>query len=103
MKDARPAEQSTARRLADNPDFDGRTFKGIPGRDPGYDWVDDLGRKYDALGDGTKSQYMNLDQFKSSIDHHLLKGNDFTVIDMTGYSAEQIRCRQEIRRLAPRS
>ncbi|QRK11627.1 hypothetical protein JQX13_17070 [Archangium violaceum] len=90
MRHARPAEQRTAQRLADDPDFDGRTFKGIEGKDPGYDWVDDLGRKYDALGDGTKSQYMKLEQFTKSIDHHLLKGNDFTVVDMTGYTAEQI-------------
>jgi hypothetical protein len=27
---------------------------------------------------------------KASIDHHLLKGNTFTVIDMTGYTPEQI-------------
>ena len=49
-----------------------------------------LGRTFDAMGDGTKSKYFNLDQFKASIDHHLLKGNTFTVIDMTGYTADQI-------------
>jgi hypothetical protein len=90
MRHAKLAEQRTAQRLTDHPNFDGRTFKGVPGKDPGYDWVDDLGRKYDALGDGTKSQYMKLDQFTKSIDHHLLKGNDFTIIDMTGYTTDQI-------------
>ncbi|MSQ48572.1 MAG: hypothetical protein EXR78_09375 [Deltaproteobacteria bacterium] len=90
-KRARPAEQRTAKRLADDhPEFDGRTFEAPPPPDPGHDWVDDLGRKYDAMGDGTKSQYFRLDQFTKSIDSHLLKGNDFTVIDMTGYRADQI-------------
>jgi hypothetical protein len=90
-KYARPAEQRTAKRLADRyPEFDGRTFEAPPPPDPGYDWIDDLGRKYDALGDGTKSKYFNLDDFTESIDWHLLKGNEFTVIDMTGYTADQI-------------
>jgi hypothetical protein len=87
---ARPAEVKTAERLTTNPEFDGRTFDAPPPPDPGYDWTDDLGRTYDAMGDGTKSRYFNLQQFTSSIDSHLLKGNDFTLIDMTGYTPEQI-------------
>jgi len=87
---ARPAEVRTAERLTTNPEFDGRTFDAPPPPDPGYDWTDDLGRTYDAMGDGTKSRYFNLKQFTSSIDSHLLKGNDFTVIDMTGYTPEQV-------------
>jgi hypothetical protein len=67
------------------------------------EWVlTHLGRKYDALGDGTKSKYFNLDDFTESIDWHLLKGNDFTVIDMTGYTADQIGAvRQYVDALAP--
>ena len=42
------------------------------------------------MGDGNKSNYVKLDQFTKSIDSHLLKGNDFTAIDMTGYGPEQI-------------
>jgi hypothetical protein len=42
------------------------------------------------MGDGTKSQYFNAQQFTQSIDSHLLKGNDFTVVDMTGYTPEQV-------------
>jgi hypothetical protein len=88
---ARPAEVRTAERLAAQyPEFDGRTFDAPPPPDPGYDWVDDLGRTYDAMGDGTKSQFFKLQQFTNSIDSHLRKGNDFTVIDMTGYTPEQI-------------
>lgn len=91
MRHARPQEQRTAARLTDDPRFDGRTFHGEPPPDPGHDWRDDQGRTYDALGDGTKSQYFRLDQFTRSIDSHLLKSNDFTVIDMTGYTPDQIR------------
>jgi hypothetical protein len=90
MANARPAEQATAGRVAAKPEFKGRTFHAPPPPDPGYDWLDDLGRTFDAMGDGTKSKYFKLDQFKASIEHHLRKGNAFTVIDMTGYAADQI-------------
>jgi hypothetical protein len=73
------------------PDFDGRTFKAPPAGETAFDWMDDLGRKYDQMGDGTKSQFHKFDEFKEAIDGHLLKqGNDFTVIDMTGYTPAQI-------------
>jgi hypothetical protein len=88
---ARPAEFQTAQRLASQyPEFDGRTFTAAPKPDPGYDWTDDLGRTYDAVGDGTRAQYQDMDEMIDSINHHLYKTNDFTVIDMTGYSPEQI-------------
>jgi hypothetical protein len=90
MATARPAEQATAGRVAAKAEFKGRTFHAPPPPDPGFDWMDDLGRTFDAMGDGTKSKYFKLEQFKASIDHHLLKGNTFTVIDMTGYTADQI-------------
>jgi hypothetical protein len=90
MSNARASEQATAGRVAAKPEFAGRTFRSPPPPDPGFDWADDLGRTFDAMGDGTKSKYFKLEQFKASIDHHLLKGNTFTVIDMTGYSPDQI-------------
>lgn len=90
MRHARPAEQLTAARLSNDARFRGRTFHAPPPPDPGHDWVDDLGRTYDALGDGTKSRYFRLEQFTRSIDSHLLKSNDFTVVDMTDYTDEQI-------------
>lgn len=90
MAGARPAEQATAGRVAARAEFRGRTFQAPPPPDPGFDWIDDLGRTFDAMGDGTKSKYFKLEQFKASIDHHLTKGNTFTVIDMTGYTADQI-------------
>jgi hypothetical protein len=85
-----PAERATALRLADDPGFDGRVFSAPPLPDPGHDWVDDLGRTYDAMGDGTRAKHLRLPAFTRSIDHHLNKGNDFTVIDLTGYSREQV-------------
>ena len=85
----RRAERLTAQRLADNPAFDGRVFSAPAPPDPGYDWVDDLGRTYDAMGDGTRAEYFRLRQFTASIDHNLNKSNDFTVIDLTGYAREQ--------------
>lgn len=90
MANARPAEQRTAARVADDPQFDGRTFSAPPPPDPGHDWTDDQGRTYDALGDGSKAQYFQLAQFTRSIDSHLLKSNDYTVIDVTGYTPTQI-------------
>jgi hypothetical protein len=38
-----------------------------PEPDPGFDWIDDLGRTFDAMGDGTKSMYFKLEQFTESI------------------------------------
>jgi hypothetical protein len=87
---AKGPERVTAERVAARAEFKGRTFRAPPSPDPGFDWVDDLGRTFDAMGDGTKSKYFQLDRFKASIDHHLRKGNTFTVIDMTGYAADQI-------------
>ncbi|OZG31116.1 hypothetical protein BH683_000710 [Williamsia sp. 1138] len=48
----RPQEFETAIRLMNDPRFNGRTFEGVPPPDPGHDWVDDLGRTYDQMGDG---------------------------------------------------
>lgn len=88
MKGIRASEQATAKRLADRPEFSGRTFR--KPKNGEADWEDDLGRTYDALGDGTKSQYFRWEQFRKSLDHHLTKSYDFTVLDMTGYTPGQI-------------
>jgi hypothetical protein len=42
------------------------------------------------MGDGTKAKFLNLEDFKESIVHHLRKGNNFTVIDLTGFEPKQI-------------
>lgn len=54
----------------------------------GADYVDDLGRSYDALG-GFDPKFFNDKRFLLQIDKHLRKSNDFTVIDLTGFSQAQ--------------
>jgi hypothetical protein len=56
----------------------------------GAEYVDDLGRSYDALGMPAASKYWNERQFLASINSHLLKSNDFTVVDLTGFTSEQV-------------
>ncbi len=56
----------------------------------GAEYVDDLGRTYDALGKPIASNFWNETEFLASIDSHLLKSNNFTVIDLTGFTPAQI-------------
>jgi len=64
--------------------------------------VDDLGRTYDALGRPAASIFWNERQFLNSIDQHLLKSNDFTVIDLTGFAPSQIAAvRRHLATLSP--
>ena len=56
----------------------------------GAEYVDDLGRTYDAMGKPAASRFWNKAEFLKSINEHLLKSNDFTVIDLTGFTQEQI-------------
>lgn len=91
----RPQELASAQRLIEDPRFDGRIFQGVAPPDPGHDWIDDLGRTYDQMGDGTRAQYLNIGKFEDAILSHLRKSNDFTVIDLTGYSDEQISAIRE--------
>ena len=57
----------------------------------GADFVDAAGRTYDALGVPAASRHWNAKRFIDSINEHLLKSNDFTVIDLTGFTPEQIQ------------
>ena len=70
------------------PQFAGRTFSESP--HVGAEYVDDLGRSYDALGSPAASAHWNQGQFLRSIDSHLLKSNDFTVVDLTGFTSNQV-------------
>jgi len=45
---------------------------------------------YDAIGSPKASKFWNAQQFLDQINKHLLKSNDFTVTDLTGFTAEQI-------------
>src|SRR6266511_2743620 len=82
------AEQATAGRLMQHPDFAGRTFKESP--NVGAEYIDDLGRCYDAVGRPQASQFWDEQTFLDSIDVHLLKSNHYTVIDLTQFTPEQV-------------
>jgi hypothetical protein len=56
----------------------------------GAEYVDALGRTYDRLGTPAASRFWNATQFTNSIATHLLKSNDFTVVDLTGFTPAQI-------------
>lgn len=81
-----PDEVATGTRLAQlHPE---RTFS--ESQHVGAEFVDDLGRSYDALGTPAASKYWNESQFLRSIDTHLLKSNNATVIDLTGFGSSQV-------------
>jgi hypothetical protein len=83
---ASPSAGST--RLKNLPQLCGRDF--WTSEHEGADFIDDLGRSYDAVGDIKASENWNESKFLNSIRLHLLKSNDFTVIDLTGFTREQI-------------
>src|SRR5438270_7614250 len=84
----REAEQATADRLKQVPGLWERDF--WTSTDEAADYIDDAGRSFDALGVPKASEYWNEPQFLDSIRDHLLKSNDFTVIDLTGFTPEQL-------------
>ena len=79
------AEQATAGRLQAQT---GRTLK--ESEHVGSEYVDEFGKTYDQLGDPLASKFWNENEFLKSIDKHLLKSNDFTVVDLTGFTDAQI-------------
>ena len=85
-KRLRPDELATGRRLEH---LLGRRLR--ESGHEGADFVDDFGRTFDALGGGSlASQFFKPQEFFDSIRGHLLKSNDFTVIDLTGFTSSQI-------------
>ncbi len=83
-----PGEQATAARLLQSPDFTGGSLTETP--NASSDFTDANGKTYDALGTLSASANFNQDQFLASIDSHLLKSNDFTVIDLTGFTQDKV-------------
>ena len=85
----RPAEQASLTRLAQLPEFADRTFSAAP--TSRVDWIDDLGRTYDQLGNPVASQHWAYQEsnFLQQISDHVAKA-DFAVIDMTGFTQSQI-------------
>lgn len=57
----------------------------------GEEFVDAAGKTYDAMGQPSAYKFWNPAQFFSSITDHLNKVNDYTIIDLQGASADQIR------------
>ena len=82
-------ELATLRTLTSDPRLAGRVFQ--PSEHVGAEVVDDLGRSYDFLGTPQASNYWNPTQFFRSIRAHLLKSNDFTVVDLSGFSDDQVQ------------
>jgi hypothetical protein len=60
----------------------------------GAEVVDEVGRSYDFVGDPRAGRYWNLRQFEASLSDHLLKSNDYTVVDMSGFTEAQ---KEEVR------
>jgi hypothetical protein len=56
----------------------------------GAEFVSAAGRTYDALGTPAAYRFWNERAFLASIDRHLRKSNNFTVIDLTGANTAQI-------------
>ncbi|MCZ2078482.1 MAG: hypothetical protein LC130_26225, partial [Bryobacterales bacterium] len=56
----------------------------------GAEFVSAAGKTFDALGTPEAYKFWNQGQFLKSIDKHLLKSNDFTVIDLAGASKAQV-------------
>jgi len=86
----RIAEQYTAARLKQLPGFRARTFRQSPIKE--IDWVDEMGRTYDAIGGPPAAARLNPSNprvFLAAIDRHVNKA-DFTVMDYTGFTQEQV-------------
>lgn len=84
----RPAEVNTAELLVELPEMQGRVVRAHP--DDRYDFIDDLGRPYDAMGTPSAYQYWNENGFFTAILSHTRKSGSTTVIDLTGASSDQI-------------
>jgi hypothetical protein len=81
----REAELETGKRLSRK--------LGVPlkeGSHVGEEFVDPAGKTYDAFGVPAAAMYWNEKEFMNGLQHHLLKSVDFIVIDLTGFSPEQV-------------
>jgi RHS repeat-associated protein len=85
-----PNELATGQRLEA---LLGKTLRESPHR--GAEYIDDLGKTYDAFGHPNASKFWNPKEFFRSLDRHLLKSNDFTVIDLTGFDPAHIAAVQK--------
>ena len=84
------SEAATLTRMQD--EFPDRDFK-VSAEERDGEYFDNQGRTYDQVGDPAASARWNprsAQIFYRSIDRHLLKSMDFTVIDLTGFSDQSI-------------
>ncbi len=84
------SELATLRRVQEM--FPDREFSVSPEERDG-EYTDNEGRTYDQMGNPKTSEYWssaNEQRFYDSIDEHLLKSVNFTVIDLTGFSDQSI-------------
>jgi intein/homing endonuclease len=57
----------------------------------GADFVDEIGKTYDAVGGGKRAaRHFKWSEYKRTIDRDLRKSVDYVVIDLTGFSESQI-------------
>jgi RHS repeat-associated protein len=56
----------------------------------GEEFVDAAGKTYDAMGQPAAFKFWNPSEFLDSITNHLNKSNDYTIIDLSGASSDQI-------------
>jgi hypothetical protein len=58
----------------------------------GADFVDEIGKTYDAVGGGKRAaRHFKWSEYKRTIARHLRKSVDYVVIDLTGFSESQIQ------------
>jgi len=90
----KPAEQASLLRLREkNPDLGiVAAPRGLHGEDPGYEYVDAQGNTYDQMGHPNASKFWatQRQRFLDQIRIHLTKSADYVVIDLNGFTPEQI-------------
>ena len=93
------AERSTLAGILQHSDLRGQVFRQSP--HIGAEVVDDLGRSYDFMGQPKASQFWNPERFFASLRDHLLKSNDFTVVDLRGFAPQHAAAVQDFIRQLP--
>jgi len=91
-------EPATAHRLMQESDYTGGQLRAYENpnnpNDHAYDYVDEYGRTYDAIGQekGFTSRKFDMQKFLQTLDEHVFykQGLNFTVLDLTGASSRQL-------------
>jgi hypothetical protein len=97
-RDLRPSEQATWERIQGgetSTDADGQPIdllsRGLQVTADDAAEFDDNGQKtYDQMGDPRASQYWNEEEFTNAILEHVRSEIDYTILDMNGFTADQI-------------